>query len=783
MKSLKMKLVLSVLAMSLFITTVMTFVGSFSVVNATNDTLKQMISPLVTQTASGISSKLTYYTKSVGRIANSESVRNPQTSKFATLNFLSSETANINAVGFALYDTSENDYVHKNPINDINITETDFYKNVKEKQLTLISDPIIAKGTGKTYFVIAAPVTYQKELKYILITYYEFETINNTVADIKFGKTGRGYLINKQGLTVADAVTKNVTDGFNAINASKTDKKYKGLSDIYSKAIKSDTGMDAYNLNGKKQLASYARVANTDWILILTAPNNEFMEAISSTILWCIVFGLANLLVIVLITYITVKNIMLPIITTTERLKSLSEGNLTDPVEVSLQKNEVGILSSSLEETVFSLKQYIDKISTALSDISEGNLSFEMQGNFRGDFVQIKTSFNSILVSLRDTFENISNAAEQVNSGASQLSNGAQALSQGAAMQASSIEELSTQVSDISVQVNANADAAIKTNKLVDTVKDQINYCNKDMTKMLSSMDDINTSSAEISKIIKVIDDIAFQTNILALNAAVEAARAGTAGKGFAVVADEVRNLAAKSAEAAKNTTALIEGSISNVKNGTKIARDTASALDNIVSSTSEISRQIKSITLASQDQADSITQINSGVEQISAVVQTNTATAEESAAASEQLSSQSSLLKNMIGKFKFNVASESDDAEFGSYDFSAPEDNSSETFNFDTAEDKVYDFGEPLTEDSSLNFENQNNAPYDFNEQKDEKPFQFDEQDKTLDFDVPSKPLDCDEPNEDEPFKFDVPEKPFQFTAPTKINLDDNFKDDDGKY
>jgi methyl-accepting chemotaxis protein/methyl-accepting chemotaxis protein-1 (serine sensor receptor) len=251
--------------------------------------------------------------------------------------------------------------------------------------------------------------------------------------------------------------------------------------------------------------------------------------------------------------------------------------------------------------------------------------------------------------SLRSTAAELGRASEQVAGAAGQISSSSQSVAQGASEQAASVEETSASTEEISAMTRKNADDARHATELMNETSHQVDEANRTLVQMESSMQDINASSEKIARIIKVIDEIAFQTNILALNAAVEAARAGEAGMGFAVVADEVRNLAQRSAQAAKDTAAMIEESISRSTDGRTKLEQVAGAIRGITQRSTEVKSLIDSLQISSNEQSHGVDQIAKAVTNVGQVTQTAAASAEEAAAAGEQLSSQAAALRSLV--------------------------------------------------------------------------------------------------------------------------------------
>jgi methyl-accepting chemotaxis protein len=756
------------------------------------------------------------------------------------------------------------------------IADRDYFIKAMQGQ-NAISDPMISKTTGKIVVVIAAPIKNdQGQVVGVLTLSRDGSELSEIIADVTYGKSGKAFMVNKQGTTIANYDRQKVIRLDNTIENAKKDPGLQPMADIIKKMANYESGIGEYKYQGVTKYLAYCPVPGTEWSLGLTAPKSEAFVAIDRMRTMIIIASIIFLGIGGVISYFVAHQISAPLQLATKRLEIIATGdvehdmaakflarpdeigklaNAAQSLTVDLRekavaaqqiaqgdlnvqikmKSEKDILTKNLNKMVVNLQQVtgdinmlveaavagnltvradasehngdyqkmvkginntldavvipvtdaqqilqkialndytkemrldkyqgdlrqlaqmvndvrarllnlqdvalevskgdtsrleefkkigqrsandhlvpaftammqnvenliqeVDRLATAsvngelktrgnavqfeggyqrivngfnqaldaiiepvnetsvvLQEMATGNLDVAVKGNYQGDHALLAQAVNHTINSFNEVLGEFYNTANQVASGAQNVSDSSQTMSQAASEQAATTEEITASMTEIATQTKQNAENATQANNLAIAAQDQATAGNAQMEKMLEAMTTINESSASISKIIKVIDEIAFQTNILALNAAVEAARAGQYGKGFAVVAEEVRNLAARSANAAKETTDLIESSIEKVGAGTKIANETAQSLGEIVAGIAKTTALVGDIAVASNEQASGITQVNQGIGQIAQVTQTNTATSEESAAASEELAAQAEILKGMVQKFK----------------------------------------------------------------------------------------------------------------------------------
>jgi methyl-accepting chemotaxis protein len=286
----------------------------------------------------------------------------------------------------------------------------------------------------------------------------------------------------------------------------------------------------------------------------------------------------------------------------------------------------------------------------------EGDLTQRLDASSQDELGTMAAWFNKFVGKLEGILGEVRKGATEIEAGSSQVSSTSQSVASGASQQAASLEEISASLEEMSAMTERNAQNTTTAVSRSDDARTRANTCQEQMVKMSEAMGAIKQSSDSIAKVLKVIDEIAFQTNLLALNAAVEAARAGEAGKGFAVVAEEVRNLAGRSAQAARETAAMIEESTTRADRAVSICSDVDSSLRTIVDGTREVNELLSQIASASREQAQGIGQINSGVTELDKVTQQNAGNSEELAAASEETAAQVASLKQLVGQFKVSA-------------------------------------------------------------------------------------------------------------------------------
>lgn len=464
--------------------------------------------------------------------------------------------------------------------------------------------------------------------------------LGNIVNTMHTSDTTEFYLLTNDGRLLA------------SMNGSLSAEQVAGYMNI--------TGVETVSDNGRNHIVTASPILGTDWTAVVACDAKEFLGNAFIAVLVMIITTTISFVVGALVISKFVKRIIVPLNAINGKILDMEQGKLSgDAIEVHTG-DELETLADAVNSMTAYTNTIIKDIEAVSAKLAAEDLTAEPAVDYIGDYAPIKSALYGIINSTSDVIRQIGASSKLVSDGSSKMSDNSTTLSQAATEQAATVEELNSSIVEISSNISANADSAGKAKVLADDCMKIVNEGNVKMTDMLHAMEEINETSSQIANIIKTIEDISFQTNILSLNASIEAARAGEAGKGFAVVAGEVGQLAGKTAEAAKNTTALIKTSLTAVENGTVMANETAKMLSKIVSETDDTAKVIDKIAAASQEQADSVKQILVGMDQISTSVQMTSGSSAECAASAEELSGQAKVLLDLVQRFKIaDAASE----------------------------------------------------------------------------------------------------------------------------
>ena len=522
--------------------------------------------------------------------------------------------------------------------------EGDFLALLKETD-NLTTDPSTIYQ-DKLGIRMGMPVKGEEGTVLYVVGIYKYDLLNDVISSINLGKSGMAYMVNREGIVTGHP------DQSLALGGSTLAQLSDGNKEAVERVTTGETGAVEFPVGGEQMLAAFSPIRGTQWSLVIQIPKSDYSHFINGAMLVSFTATLAVLLVSILLVLRLARSISRPVKGVTERMVALSNGDLHTQVRSVRTGDELELMTRTLDATLESMNRYISDIQQVLTQVAEGDLRTGPRVDYKGDFVLIRGSLQTITESMNETLLGFRDAADRLTDMAEQLSGQSVQLHQASLEQNQSAEELVSEVTHVKDQLADVKESSSQTRSQTEEITQRIRNANEQMAALSSAMDDISANAQQITKIAKDIEDIAFQTNLLALNASVEAAHAGEAGSGFAVVANEVKQLADKSAKAAQSATRMVNNTKTIIQNGVVLTADTADSLRAISGVSAQISTISDQLAQAVEGQESALTVMEARIDNISAIADRNLQNAGATEQSSGTLAKEAEALQSHVRKF-----------------------------------------------------------------------------------------------------------------------------------
>lgn len=609
------------------------------------DSVLSDVLPSMTKTAAqNLESNLHMLSDRFFMIAENEAITNPDSPREQKQAVLENTQSGIEFAWLGLYDAEGTLYQGDERCPE-SLKERKLFPLLQETQ-NMVIDDVFENGDTLELAVGLPILNAEGGLSYYLAGGYHYDILSDVLSSINISANGEAFIVNEEGRVMGHRNTDLVREQADMA-------EYVGTDVIENKVVSGETGVMAYEFKNDMELISYVPISGTNWYLAIIVPRSDFMGPANDSIMLGIYITLGILFAAGLYTIAYASRIKNSLKGVTSRIELLANGDLKTPTEISRAKDETQVLSASLSNTVNSINGYISELSKILSSISEGDFDVSVEGEFNGDFVIMKESLNSIIVSLSQMLMSVQNSSKEVLETAGIVSESAVQVHTGSSEQSSSLMVLTEETKAIEENITEVDNNTRVAGQLMEKARTSMDAGDASMKNLLQAMEDINSNSLEITKVNRILENIASQTNLLALNASVEASRAGEFGKGFAVVASEVRELAAQSTESAKHASEIIGNSLKAIENGVAYANQAAESFDDISEVTSKMTDITKRLEESVSVQKESLENMAEQIEQISNVAQRNLDASYESTTASQKLHKQAEGLQNISGRFR----------------------------------------------------------------------------------------------------------------------------------